>query len=83
MICDVRNYGVMLQLQPSEEKVLLHASNMGHGRVYPMMEGYNVGDEMEVQYMGRDEDSGRHLVSRKALLDPPPQVSAAGIDGGL
>ncbi len=71
VICDVRNYGVMVKLQPSGVKMLLHTSNMGHGRVYPLNEGYKVGEEMEVKYMGREEDTGRHLVSRKALLEPP------------
>ena len=75
VICDVRSYGVMIKVQPSEEKMLLHATNMGHERVYPLLDGYKVGEEIEVKYMGKDGDTGRHLVSRKALLDPPTSVN--------
>ena len=74
VIRDVRNYGVMVNLQPSGVKMLLHATNMGHGKVYPLLEGYKVGEEIEVKYMGKDDNTGRHLVSRKALLDPPTSV---------
>ena len=74
VICDVRSYGLLIKLQPSGERMLLHATNIGHGKVYPLAEGYKVGEEIEVKYMGKDGNTGRHLVSRKALLDPPTSV---------
>lgn len=40
-----------------------------------------VGDTVDVKYLGRDEHSGRHEISRKALLPKPPQPPTKKTNG--
>ena len=69
----------MVKLVPSGVKVLLHASQLDHHFVDPFKEGYKVGDEIKVKYLGRDENTGRLEISRKVLLDKQPEGPASDV----
>lgn len=71
----------MVELMPSGVQTLLHASMIDHYLVNPMKMGYNMGQEMEVKYLGREERTGRLVVSRKALLDPSKGTDVSGRNG--
>jgi len=40
-----------------------------------------VGDKVDVQYLGKDERTGRVEISRKALLPKPPQTPTKKVNG--
>ncbi|XP_078350537.1 polyribonucleotide nucleotidyltransferase 1, mitochondrial-like [Oculina patagonica] len=67
-IVDLRDYGVMVEILPDSPNVLLHTSEMSHGKVnYPSKE-FGIGETVDVVYLGKDELTGRPRISRKALL---------------
>lgn len=76
-IVDVRDYGVMVELFAGMRPVLLHVRHMDHKRInHPSELGLQVGQTLEVKYLGRDPMTGRVEISRKALL-PRPVHSAS------
>lgn len=67
---DIQSYGIMLTLQPSGIKTLLHSSKVDHTPGSPMSKNINIGDKIEVKVLGLDKVNQRYIVSRKALLKP-------------
>ncbi|EDV24014.1 uncharacterized protein TRIADDRAFT_57060 [Trichoplax adhaerens] len=68
-IVDIKNFGVMLEMEPNTQPILLHVSQLDHRRVSrPELLGYSIGHEMTVKCFGRDPITNRYRLSRKALL---------------
>ncbi|RDD44858.1 Polyribonucleotide nucleotidyltransferase 1, mitochondrial [Trichoplax sp. H2] len=68
-IVDIKNFGVMLEIEPNTQPILLHVSQLDHRRVSrPELLGYSIGHEMTVKCFGRDPITNRYRLSRKALL---------------
>merc|ERR1712098_372633 len=60
--------GVMLQLHPAMDTVLLHNSQLTNRKIsHPSVLGLKVGESFQVKYYGRDPVSGQHRLSRKVL----------------
>ncbi|XP_062502348.1 polyribonucleotide nucleotidyltransferase 1, mitochondrial-like isoform X2 [Corticium candelabrum] len=73
-IVELRDYGVMVELFPGMQPVLLHVTQMDHYRIYhPSELGFQVGQIIDVKYMGRDPITGKLRISRKAALPLPKQ----------
>jgi len=67
-IKEMRDSGVMVELQEGTSPVLLHNSQLDLKKVYhPSALGLKVGDTLKVRYFGRDENSGQVRISRRAL----------------
>ena len=73
-IYDIRSYGLMVELKPSDKRMLLHRSEMDDDSVNPVTAGYKINDEIEVKYLGRDKTTGKMAISRK-MLKPSSNLS--------
>jgi polyribonucleotide nucleotidyltransferase len=62
----VMDYGAFVELIPGVE-ALLHVSQYSNERIENIAEYLNLGDTVEVKYLGKDQN-GRHKISRKVLL---------------
>jgi len=60
-VVDVRDYGVMVEILPDAPSVLLHSSEMSRGKKF------NVGETVDVVYIGKDDLTGRPRISTKSL----------------
>ena len=63
-----RDFGAVVEFVPGKE-VLLHVSEIAWERVEKVTEYLNLGDQIEVKYMGIDKRTRKQKVSRKVLLE--------------
>lgn len=74
-ITEIRDIGVMVKLYPNMSPVLLHNSQLDHKRIkHPTALGFEVGQQIQVKYFGRDPTDGRMRLSRKVLQSPAATV---------
>jgi polyribonucleotide nucleotidyltransferase len=74
-ITEVKEIGVMVELHPRLQPILLHNSQLDQRKVsHPSALGLEVGQEISVKYFGRDPVSGRMRISRKVLQAPATSV---------
>ncbi|XP_056904006.1 polyribonucleotide nucleotidyltransferase 1, mitochondrial [Takifugu flavidus] len=74
-IIEIRDIGVMVKLYPNMSPVLLHNSQLDHKRIkHPSALGFEVGQQIQVKYFGRDPTDGRMRLSRKVLQSPVATV---------
>ena len=70
-VIDIKPFGLLMELEPSGVKALLHSSQIDHKHiVHPDELGFQLGQSLSVKYFGRDP-AGRVRISRKALLKNP------------
>ncbi|XP_053393907.1 polyribonucleotide nucleotidyltransferase 1, mitochondrial-like [Mercenaria mercenaria] len=70
-ITELKDFGVMVQLHPAMEPVLLHNSQLDHRQVsHPSALGFEVGQIISVKYFGRDPATGKMRLSRKVITAP-------------
>ncbi|XP_074648257.1 polyribonucleotide nucleotidyltransferase 1, mitochondrial-like [Tubulanus polymorphus] len=68
-IVEMKDIGVMVQLHPKIQPVLVHNSQLDQKKVnHPSALGFEVGQEISVKYFGRDPASGKIRLSRKVLF---------------
>jgi polyribonucleotide nucleotidyltransferase len=72
----IEPYGAFVEILPGQDG-LLHISEMAHTRVAQVTDIVQLGDEVEVQVVGIDPDSGKIRLSRKPLLPPPTEEELA------
>jgi polyribonucleotide nucleotidyltransferase len=72
----IEPYGAFVEILPGQDG-LLHISEMAHTRVGAVTDLFQMGDELEVQVVGIDPDSGKIRLSRKPLLAPPTEEELA------
>ncbi|MEO6260301.1 MAG: polyribonucleotide nucleotidyltransferase [Thermoanaerobaculia bacterium] len=72
----IEPYGAFVEILPGQDG-LLHISEMAHTRVSQVTDIMQIGDEMEVQVVGIEPDSGKIRLSRKPLLPPPTEEELA------
>ncbi|HEV7241581.1 MAG TPA: polyribonucleotide nucleotidyltransferase [Thermoanaerobaculia bacterium] len=72
----IEPYGAFVEILPGQDG-LLHISEMAHSRVGQVTDLFQMGDEVEVQVVGIDPDSGKIRLSRKPLLPPPTEEEMA------
>ncbi|XP_059215709.1 polyribonucleotide nucleotidyltransferase 1, mitochondrial [Centropristis striata] len=74
-ITEIRDIGVMVKLYPNMSAVLLHNSQLDYKRIqHPSALGFDVGQQIQVKYFGRDPTDGRMRLSRKVLHSPAATV---------
>ncbi|XP_041921128.1 polyribonucleotide nucleotidyltransferase 1, mitochondrial [Alosa sapidissima] len=74
-ITEIRDIGVMVKLYPNMSPVLLHNSQLDHKRIkHPSALGFEVGQQIQVKFFGRDPTDGRMRLSRKVLQSPAASV---------
>ena len=67
-IVEVKDIGVMVTLYPSMPPALLHNSQLDQRKInHPSALGFEVGQEIQIKYFGRDPASGAMRMSRKVL----------------
>ncbi|HET7707000.1 MAG TPA: S1 RNA-binding domain-containing protein [Thermoanaerobaculia bacterium] len=69
-------YGAFVEILPGQDG-LLHISEMAHTRVGQVTDLFQLGDEVEVQVVGIEPDTGKIRLSRKPLLPPPTEEELA------
>jgi len=72
----IEPYGAFVEILPGQDG-LLHISEMAHTRVGQVTDIMQIGDEVEVQVVGIEPDSGKIRLSRKPLLPPPTEEELA------
>jgi polyribonucleotide nucleotidyltransferase len=72
----IEPYGAFVEILPGQDG-LLHISEMAHTRVGQVTDIMQLGDEIEVQVVGIEPDSGKIRLSRKPLLPPPTEEELA------
>ena len=72
----VEPYGAFVEILPGQDG-LLHISEMAHTRVGQVTDLMQVGDEVEVQVVAVEPDTGKIRLSRKPLLPPPTEEELA------
>jgi polyribonucleotide nucleotidyltransferase len=72
----IEPYGAFVEILPGQDG-LLHISEMAHSRVGQVTDLLQLGDEVEVQVVGIEPDSGKIRLSRKPLLPPPTEEEQA------
>jgi polyribonucleotide nucleotidyltransferase len=72
----IEPYGAFVEILPGQDG-LLHISEIAHSRVNEVTDHFQLGDEMEVQVVGVDPDTGKIRLSRKPLLPPPTEEELA------
>lgn len=74
-IVEIKDIGVMVKLYPSMPPALLHNSQLDQRKVaHPSALNFEVGQEIQVKYFGRDPVSGLMRLSRKVLQGPATNV---------
>ncbi|KAL8572557.1 hypothetical protein ACOMHN_040461 [Nucella lapillus] len=74
-IVEIRDVGVMVELHPRLQPVLLHNSQLDQRKVqHASALNMEEGQEITVKYFGRDPVSGRMRISRKVLQAPATTV---------
>ena len=72
----IEPYGAFVEILPGQDG-LLHISEMAHTRVGQVTDIMQLGDEIEVQVVGIEPDTGKIRLSRKPLLPPPTEEELA------
>ncbi|HSP14176.1 MAG TPA: polyribonucleotide nucleotidyltransferase [Thermoanaerobaculia bacterium] len=72
----IEPYGAFVEILPGQDG-LLHISEMAHTRVGQVTDLMQLGDEVEVQVVGIEPDTGKIRLSRKPLLPPPTEEELA------
>ncbi|HEX9162511.1 MAG TPA: polyribonucleotide nucleotidyltransferase [Thermoanaerobaculia bacterium] len=72
----IEPYGAFVEILPGTDG-LLHISEMAHTRVGQVTDLFQLGDEVEVQVVGIEPDTGKVRLSRKPLLPPPTEEELA------
>ena len=72
----IEPYGAFVEILPGQDG-LLHISEMAHMRVGQVTDLFQLGDEVEVQVVGIEPDTGKIRLSRKPLLPPPTEEELA------
>ncbi len=72
----IEPYGAFVEILPGQDG-LLHISEMAHSRVGQVTDLMQLGDEVEVQVVGIEPDTGKIRLSRKPLLPPPTEEELA------
>ena len=72
----IEPYGAFVEILPGQDG-LLHISEMAHSRVGQVTDVMQLGDEVEVQVVGIEPDTGKIRLSRKPLLQPPTEEELA------
>ncbi len=72
----ISRFGAFVEIMPGQDG-LLHISEMAHTRVGQVTDLFQIGDEVEVQVVGIEPDSGKIRLSRKPLLPPPTEEELA------
>ena len=72
----IEPYGAFVEILPGQDG-LLHISEMAHTRVGQVTDLFQLGDEVEVQVVGIEPDTGKIRLSRKPLLPPPTEEELA------
>jgi len=72
----IEPYGAFVEILPGQDG-LLHISEMAHTRVGQVTDLFQLGDELEVQVVGIEPDTGKIRLSRKPLLPPPTEEEMA------
>jgi polyribonucleotide nucleotidyltransferase len=72
----IEPYGAFVEILPGQDG-LLHISEMSHTRVGQVTDVMQIGDEIEVQVVGIEPDTGKIRLSRKPLLPPPTEEEMA------
>ena len=72
----IEPYGAFVEILPGQDG-LLHISEMAHSRVGQVTDVMQLGDEVEVQVVGVEPDTGKIRLSRKPLLPPPTEEELA------
>jgi len=67
-VVKILDFGAVVEFVPGKE-VLLHVSEIAWERVEKVTEHLNLGDQIEVKYMGIDKRTRKQKVSRKVLLE--------------
>merc|ERR1719445_1756718 len=67
-IVSILDRGVMIQLHPAIDPVLLPNNQLGNQRIsHPSALNLQVGQDLQVKYYGRDPASGKMRLSRKVI----------------
>jgi polyribonucleotide nucleotidyltransferase len=74
----IEPYGAFIEILPGQDG-LLHISEMAHTRVGQVTDLFQMGDEVEVQVVGIEPDTGKIRLSRKPLLPPPTEEELAAM----
>lgn len=70
-VLEVKAFGVMIELFPGGPTAMVHLSQLDHKRVdHPSQLGIEIGQSLNVKYLGKDPLTNRHFVSRKSLFAP-------------
>ncbi|HEX2834500.1 MAG TPA: polyribonucleotide nucleotidyltransferase [Thermoanaerobaculia bacterium] len=72
----IEPYGAFVEILPGQDG-LLHISEMAHTRVGQVTDLFQLGDEVEVQVVGIEAETGKIRLSRKPLLPPPTEEELA------
>src|SRR5437588_1504679 len=72
----IEPYGAFVEILPGQDG-LLHISEMAHTRVGQVTDLFQLGDEVEVQVVGIEPETGKIRLSRKPLLPPPTEEELA------
>ncbi len=72
----IEPYGAFVEILPGQDG-LLHISEMAHTRVGQVTDLFQIGDEVEVQVVAIEPDTGKIRLSRKPLLPPPTEEEMA------
>ncbi|HYH09842.1 MAG TPA: polyribonucleotide nucleotidyltransferase [Thermoanaerobaculia bacterium] len=72
----IEPYGAFIEILPGQDG-LLHISEMAHSRVGQVTDVMQMGDEVEVQVVAIEPDTGKIRLSRKPLLPPPTEEEQA------
>ncbi|HEX7193034.1 MAG TPA: polyribonucleotide nucleotidyltransferase [Thermoanaerobaculia bacterium] len=72
----IEPYGAFVEILPGQDG-LLHISEMAHTRVGQVTDLFQIGDEVEVQVVAIEPDTGKIRLSRKPLLPPPTEEELA------
>jgi polyribonucleotide nucleotidyltransferase len=73
----IEPYGAFVEILPGQDG-LLHVSEIAHTRVRAVTDFFQLGDQVDVQVVGIEPDTGKIRLSRKPLLPPPtPEELAA------
>ncbi|XP_050406310.2 polyribonucleotide nucleotidyltransferase 1, mitochondrial isoform X1 [Patella vulgata] len=74
-ITEIRETGLMVQLHPNLQPVYLHNSQLDQRKInHPSVLGFEVGQEIQVKYFGRDPTNGKIRISRKVLHSIPTSI---------
>lgn len=73
-VIKIMDFGAVVEyLDAPGNEILLHVSELAWERTENVTDLVNMGDELEVKFMGIDPKTKKERVSRKALLPRPPR----------